>query len=90
MCWHHCINVLLLLFNWPLKVICCYLVKAIRKDSLMSRIEGICVGDHVEKIDGVSVVGSRHFEVAKTMREIPLGSTFSLRLVEPLKSGFCE
>jgi len=66
------------------------LMKAIRKGSLMSRIDGIRVGDHVEKIDGVSVVGSRHFEVAKTLKEIPVGSMFSLRLVEPLKSGFCE
>jgi len=56
----------------------------------MSQIGGICVGDHVEKINDVSMVGSRHFEVAKIMREIPVGSTFSLRLVEPLKSGFCE
>lgn len=73
-----------------LKLFFCYLVQAIRKDSLMSQIGGICVGDHVEKINDVSMVGSRHFEVAKIMREIPVGSTFSLRLVEPLKSGFCE
>jgi len=56
----------------------------------MKEIEGICVGDHVEKINGKSTVGCRHFEVAKALREIPVGTTFSLRLVEPLKSGFCE
>jgi len=65
-------------------------MQAIREDSLASRIEGICVGDHVEKISDVSVVGSRHFDVAKALKEIPVGSRFSLRLVEPLKSGFCE
>jgi len=53
-------------------------------------IPGICVGDHIEKINDVSMIGSRHYEVAKTLKEIPKGSTFSLRLVEPLKSGFCE
>jgi len=56
----------------------------------MSRIEGVRVGDHVEKIDNKSIVGSRHVAVAKALKEIPVGSTFSLRLVEPLKSGFCE
>jgi len=65
-------------------------MQAIREGSLASRIEGICVGDHVEKINDISVVGSRHFDVAKALKEIPVGSRFSLRLVEPLKSGFCE
>jgi len=66
------------------------MMQAIRAGNLVSQIEGICVGDHVEKISDVSVVGCRHFEVAKALIEIPVGSTFSLRLVEPLKSGFCE
>ena len=65
-------------------------MQAIREGSVVSHIEGVCVGDHVEKINDVSVVGSRHFDVAKSLKEIPIGSTFSLRLVEPLKSGFCE
>lgn len=34
------------------------------------------------------MVGKRHFEVAKILKEIPKGSTFTIRLVEPLKSGF--
>jgi len=65
-------------------------MQAIRDGSLTSHIEGICVGDHVEKINDVSVVGSRHYEVAKALKDIPVGSVFSLRLVEPQKSGFCE
>ena len=45
-------------------------------------------GDHIEKINDNSMLGRRHFEVAKTLKEIPLNSTFTLRLVEPEKSAF--
>jgi len=65
-------------------------IKAIKDGSIISRYPGICVGDHIEKINNVSMVGSRHYEVAKTLKEIPRGETFALRLVEPLKSGFSE
>ena len=65
-------------------------IKRIKEGSIMDRIEGICVGDHIEKINDVSLVGSRHFEVAKMLKEIPKGNTFSMRLVEPIKAGFCE
>ena len=65
-------------------------IKGIKDGSIMSKIEGICVGDHIEKINNESVIGCRHFEVAKMLKEIPKGNTFSLRLVEPLKSGFCK
>lgn len=34
------------------------------------------------------MVGKRHFEVAKMLKEIPKGSTFTIRLVEPMKTGF--
>lgn len=63
-------------------------IKRIKEGSIMDRIEGISVGDHIEKINDKSMVGCRHFEVAKMLKEIPKGSTFSLRLVEPMKSGF--
>lgn len=46
------------------------------------------VGDHIEKLDGLNMVGKRHYEVAKTLKDIPKGTTFTIRLVEPLKSGF--
>ena len=46
------------------------------------------VGDHIEKINGVSLVGSRHYEVAKMLKEIPVDQAFVLRVVEPLKAGF--
>lgn len=34
------------------------------------------------------MVGKRHYEVAKILKDIPKGKTFTIRLVEPLKSGF--
>lgn len=46
------------------------------------------MGDHIEKLNGENMVGKRHFEVAKVLKEIVKGSTFTIRLVEPLKSGF--
>lgn len=46
------------------------------------------VGDHIEKLDNVNVVGKRHYEVARMLKDIPTGTTFTLRLVEPMKSGF--
>lgn len=48
------------------------------------------VGDHIEKINDESMVGRRHFEVAKLLKEIPKNSIFTLRLIEPLKAGFCK
>lgn len=63
-------------------------IKRIKEGSIMDRIEGVCVGDHIEKIDERSMVGCRHFEVAKTLKEIPKGTVFTLRIVEALKSGF--
>jgi len=64
--------------------------QAIREGSLMSGIEGIHVGDHIEKVNDASMVGCRHFEVAKMLKDIKRGDQFSLRLIEPIKSGFSE
>ncbi|CAL1542301.1 unnamed protein product [Lymnaea stagnalis] len=63
-------------------------IKRIKEGSIMDKAAFIAVGDHIEKINGESLVGCRHFEVAKKLKEIPKGSTFTLRTVEPLKSGF--
>ena len=65
-------------------------IKSIKESSTIGEIEGICVGDHIEKINNMSMVGLRHFEVAKALKDIPQGTTFTLRVVEPLKSGFCN
>src|SRR5262245_36811335 len=63
-------------------------IKGIKEGSIISKVQGICVGDHIEKINGTLVVGCRHYEVAKILKEIPRGAQFTLRLVEPQKSGF--
>ncbi|KAE8752151.1 hypothetical protein FOCC_FOCC000944 [Frankliniella occidentalis] len=63
-------------------------IKRIKEGSIIDSVQYIQVGDHIEKIDRVSVVGRRHFEVARMLKEIPKGATFTLRLVEPLKAGF--
>lgn len=63
-------------------------IKRIKEGSIINQIPYIEVGDHIEKIDGESLVGCRHYEVAKMLKEIPKGTTFCMRLVEPLKAGF--
>lgn len=63
-------------------------IKRIKEGSVIDRIEHIQVGDHIERLDGVNVIGKRHYEVARMLKDIPTGSTFTIRLVEPMKSGF--
>lgn len=63
-------------------------IKRIKAGSIMDSIEGICVGDHIEEINGRSMIGCRHFEVAKKLKEVPKGLKFAIRLVEPIKAGF--
>ncbi|XP_045513035.1 PDZ domain-containing protein GIPC3 [Pieris brassicae] len=63
-------------------------IKRIKEHSIVSRIPHIEVGDHIERLEGENMVGKRHYEVAKLLKDIPLGTTFTIRLVEPLKSGF--
>lgn len=46
----------------------------------------IAVGDHIASIDGHDLTGCRHFEVARMLKEIPIGSEFVLKAVEPKKS----
>lgn len=65
-------------------------IKGIKEGSIISKVQGISVGDHIEKINGTSVVGCRHYEVAKILKGIVKGASFTLRLVEPKKSGFNE
>lgn len=44
----------------------------------------------VERIDGKSCIGRRHFEVARALKAIPMGTTFNLCLIEPNHNGFGE
>lgn len=55
----------------------------------MDRVKNLAkIGDHIEKINDLSIIGTRHFEVAKMLKDIPVGSTFKLRLIEPNGFGF--
>ncbi|XP_072396557.1 PDZ domain-containing protein GIPC1-like [Diabrotica undecimpunctata] len=65
-------------------------IKRIKEGSVVSHIPHIQVGDHIEKLDNQNMIGKRHFEVAKALKEIPRGATFTIRLVEPLQSGFAS
>ncbi|XP_054274894.1 PDZ domain-containing protein GIPC3-like [Macrosteles quadrilineatus] len=63
-------------------------IKRIKEGSVIDGIEYIQVGDHIERINSENLVGKRHFEVAKMLKEIPRDTIFTIRLVEPLKAGF--
>lgn len=52
----------------------------------MDGVKVACVGDHVECINGRNIVGIRHYEVARTLKELPKDKLFTLTLVEPLKA----
>lgn len=58
-------------------------IKKIREDSIMSRASAVCVGDHLKSINGTDLTGCRHFEVARMLKEIPIGSEFSIELTTP-------
>uniref|UniRef100_A0A914Z4A4 PDZ domain-containing protein n=1 Tax=Panagrolaimus superbus TaxID=310955 RepID=A0A914Z4A4_9BILA len=64
-------------------------IKRIHSDSVAARSQpAVLVGDHIEKINEQLVVGTRHYNVASALRAIPVGESFTLRLVEPQKSEF--
>jgi len=65
-------------------------IKRIKDGSIIQRLKHIEVGDHIERIDNQSLIGKRHFEVAKMLKDIPKGTTFVMRLVQPLKAGFAN
>uniref|UniRef100_A0AC35U054 PDZ domain-containing protein n=1 Tax=Rhabditophanes sp. KR3021 TaxID=114890 RepID=A0AC35U054_9BILA len=48
----------------------------------------IAVGDHIEKLNGISMVGMKHCDVARSLRSLKVGETFILRLLEPTRTGF--
>ena len=59
-------------------------IKRVKEGSVAERVGNrIKAGDHIEKINEKSVVGIRHFEVAQLLKDIPVGSTFKIRLIEP-------
>uniref|UniRef100_A0A3Q2HV60 Fizzy-related protein homolog n=1 Tax=Equus caballus TaxID=9796 RepID=A0A3Q2HV60_HORSE len=61
-------------------------IKRIKEGSIINRIEAVCVGDSIEAINDHSIVGCRHYEVAKMLRELPKAQPFTLRLVQPKRA----
>lgn len=44
------------------------------------------MGDHIEAINGENIVGWRHFDVAKKLKELKKEELFTLTLIEPKKA----
>ncbi|NWJ08413.1 GIPC3 protein, partial [Crypturellus undulatus] len=61
-------------------------IKRIKEGSIINRIETVCVGDSIEAINDHTIVGCRHYEVARMLRELPRAQPFTLRLVQPKKA----
>ncbi|KAM6920957.1 PDZ domain-containing protein GIPC3 isoform 2-T2 [Xenentodon cancila] len=61
-------------------------IKRIKEGSTIDQLKTVCVGDHIEAINEQSIVGCRHYEVAKMLKEQPRGIAFTLRLVGPKKA----
>ncbi|KAA8585205.1 hypothetical protein FQN60_003899 [Etheostoma spectabile] len=61
-------------------------IKRIREGSVIHQIQVINVGDMIESINGHRLIGCRHYEVAKMLKELPKGKEFIIKLVEPLKA----
>ncbi|XP_004431585.1 PREDICTED: PDZ domain-containing protein GIPC2 [Ceratotherium simum simum] len=61
-------------------------IKRIKHGSLIDSVKTICVGDHIECINGENIVGCRHYDVAKKLRELKKEELFTLKLIEPKKA----
>uniref|UniRef100_A0ACB8EJZ3 PDZ domain-containing protein gipc1 n=1 Tax=Sphaerodactylus townsendi TaxID=933632 RepID=A0ACB8EJZ3_9SAUR len=61
-------------------------IKRIKQGSVIDRIQVINVGDMIESINGQSLIGCRHYEVAKMLKDLPKGRTFTMKLTEPRKA----
>ena len=64
----------------------CAFIKRIKEGSSVSQLPGVCIGDHIEAINGQCLLGARHYEVAKLLKELPRFTEISLQLVEPRKA----
>ncbi|XP_066840099.1 PDZ domain-containing protein GIPC3 [Anser cygnoides] len=58
----------------------------IKEGSIINRLQAVCVGDSIEAINDHTIVGCRHYEVARMLRELPRAQPFTLRLVQPKKA----
>ncbi|XP_016072253.1 PREDICTED: PDZ domain-containing protein GIPC2 [Miniopterus natalensis] len=61
-------------------------IKRIQDGSVIDSVKTICVGDHIESINGENIVGWRHFDVAKKLKELKKEELFTMKLIEPKKA----
>ncbi|XP_055979746.1 PDZ domain-containing protein GIPC2 [Sorex fumeus] len=61
-------------------------IKRIKEGGLIDSVKTICVGDHIESINGESTVGLRHYDVAKKLKQLKKEEIFNLKLIEPRKA----
>nr|XP_033812191.1 PDZ domain-containing protein GIPC3 [Geotrypetes seraphini] len=61
-------------------------IKRIKEESVIDRLQTVCVGDNIEAINDQTIVGCRHYDVAKMLRDLPKSQTFTLRLVQPKRA----
>ncbi|NWQ73165.1 GIPC2 protein, partial [Columbina picui] len=64
----------------------CAFIKRIKEGSLMDQTKMVCVGDHIETINGKNVADRRHYEVAKMLKDLEKGQMLKLQLIEPMKA----
>lgn len=61
-------------------------IKRIKEGTIIDSVKTICVGDHIESINGENVIGWRHFDVAKKLKELNKEEIFTMKLIEPKKT----
>ncbi|KAM6218389.1 PDZ domain-containing protein GIPC2 [Rhynchocyon petersi] len=61
-------------------------IKGIKDGSLIDSVKTICVGDHIESINGENITGWRHYDVAKKLKDLKKEEVFTLKLIEPKKA----
>lgn len=71
------------------------IIKRVRNHGFMINVSKTCgnfiqPGDQIQKINNVSFVGQRHYQVASYLQSIPLGEVFCLRLISPEQSPICK
>jgi len=60
-------------------------VKGKRANSILEHVDDILPGDAILSINGEAMIGKRHIDVAKTLRQIPLGTMVSFVLQPPIR-----
>ncbi|XP_022352761.1 PDZ domain-containing protein GIPC2 isoform X2 [Enhydra lutris kenyoni] len=61
-------------------------IRRIKDGSLIDAVKTICVGDHIESVNGENITGWRHYDVVKKLKEFKKGESFTLKLIEPKKA----